>query len=183
MREWNAKNAERLREEARERWKNDPEYRERKKKKAKKSYIKHREACLLRSAKYQWANRDKYLAYQKAYAKKNAKKAAERARLWKLSNPARAKANAVESASRRRTKMAGGDAYGCAKLIREWKAEKYFDCAGCGRSWVTKNALHVDHILPLSRGGDHAPYNLQRLCVECNLRKAASDDCVPNLGR
>lgn len=40
-------------------------------------------------------------------------------------------------------------------------------CAECGD---VRN-LHVDHIVPLSRGGRHSVGNLQMLCQPCNLSK------------
>jgi 5-methylcytosine-specific restriction endonuclease McrA len=35
------------------------------------------------------------------------------------------------------------------------------------------DGYHMDHIMPLARGGEHAPNNLQLLCGPCNLRKSA----------
>jgi hypothetical protein len=43
-------------------------------------------------------------------------------------------------------------------------------CVICGS---TKN-LHVDHIIPRSKGGDSRDSNLQTLCRKCNLEKGAS---------
>lgn len=40
-------------------------------------------------------------------------------------------------------------------------------CLGCGR--VEK--LTVDHVVPLSLGGNNWPANLQPLCLSCNLKK------------
>lgn len=34
--------------------------------------------------------------------------------------------------------------------------------------------LHLDHKIPLSRGGDHAIYNLAPACKSCNLQKGSS---------
>ena len=52
-------------------------------------------------------------------------------------------------------------------------------CQNCGckvhdrsnGNWNTPNKAHIDHILPLSKGGDSKPSNLQTLCRTCNLSK------------
>lgn len=46
-------------------------------------------------------------------------------------------------------------------------------CAVC----VTplRSGYHLDHVMPLARGGEHAPMNLQLLCPPCNVRKSAKD--------
>ena len=36
--------------------------------------------------------------------------------------------------------------------------------------------LHIDHIVPLSKGGKTTLDNLQTLCAECNLGKGNRDD-------
>jgi 5-methylcytosine-specific restriction endonuclease McrA len=43
-------------------------------------------------------------------------------------------------------------------------------CAGCG----TAEAITVDHIVPLSKGGHNVDVNLQPLCICCNRRKGAT---------
>lgn len=37
------------------------------------------------------------------------------------------------------------------------------------------DSYHLDHIMPLARGGEHHPDNLQLLCGTCNVRKSAKD--------
>lgn len=48
-----------------------------------------------------------------------------------------------------------------------------FACKACGRSPVTEIGveLHVDHILPWSKGGETVEGNLSTKCKECNLGK------------
>jgi len=53
--------------------------------------------------------------------------------------------------------------------------QKYgFICVGCGIKESKKTKLTVDHILPLSRGGEHIYINIQPLCLSCNCRKGAN---------
>ena len=48
-----------------------------------------------------------------------------------------------------------------------------FTCKSCGRSPVKEQGveLHVDHILPWSKGGETVPENLETKCKKCNLGK------------
>ena len=51
-------------------------------------------------------------------------------------------------------------------------------CALCGASPSNDNEvrLHVDHVVPRSKGGSNDIGNLQTLCSECNLGKSNRDD-------
>jgi hypothetical protein len=53
-------------------------------------------------------------------------------------------------------------------------ARDRFRCVLCGRSPATSLtvSLHVDHIIPWSRGGRTVPENLRSLCQSCNLGKS-----------
>lgn len=52
----------------------------------------------------------------------------------------------------------------------------HYRCQMCGRSpAATKGIeLHVDHIVPIAKGGANTPDNLQTLCNECNLGKGGT---------
>ena len=64
-----------------------------------------------------------------------------------------------------------------AGLWWEILARDQWTCCSCGRS-VKKHGitLHVDHIIPRSKGGTDAQGNLQSLCMKCNLGKSNRDD-------
>lgn len=46
-----------------------------------------------------------------------------------------------------------------------------FRCCICGRSANDGVQLHVDHIIPVSKGGKTVRENLRTLCQDCNLGK------------
>lgn len=49
-------------------------------------------------------------------------------------------------------------------------------CMKCGRK-VGRNRFHVDHIVPLSAGGDEWGLgNLEVACSECNLQKGSREE-------
>lgn len=48
-------------------------------------------------------------------------------------------------------------------------------CVACGRNSHDGAILHVDHIVPRSRGGLDALNNFQTLCGECNIGKSNKD--------
>ena len=49
-----------------------------------------------------------------------------------------------------------------------------FKCCKCGASPATDPSviLHIDHIIPMAKGGETTPNNLQTLCSKCNLGKS-----------
>ena len=53
-----------------------------------------------------------------------------------------------------------------------------YRCALCGRDAVHDGVkLHVDHIVPVAKGGKTEPGNLRALCSDCNHGKS---DKIPN---
>ncbi len=47
-------------------------------------------------------------------------------------------------------------------------------CQICGRSAKDGAILHIDHIIPISKGGRTEIDNLRTLCQSCNLGKGSS---------
>jgi hypothetical protein len=50
-----------------------------------------------------------------------------------------------------------------------------FKCRICGIGASDGTTLHVDHIIPQSKGGLTEDWNLQCLCIDCNLGKSNRD--------
>lgn len=49
--------------------------------------------------------------------------------------------------------------------------QRWLCACGCGRSLYL--GYHIDHVVPIARGGAHELANLQLLAPICNLRKGA----------
>ena len=59
------------------------------------------------------------------------------------------------------------------KELREHIAERdNYTCQICGKYMPDGVGLHIDHIIPVSKGGKSIPSNLRVLCSKCNGRKS-----------
>ena len=82
------------------------------------------------------------------------------------SDPAyRARRNAR---ARARYHRQGGESY--ARWRGTLLLEQGFACGLCGET-ITAETAHVDHIVPVSKGGGNEKANLQATCPACNLAK------------
>jgi 5-methylcytosine-specific restriction endonuclease McrA len=93
-------------------------------------------------------------------------RSAEQLRRYRAANPHKAR----EWAQNRRNRKVGKLPYGTVPRIGD--AQKW-RCAICGTG--IRDGYHVDHIMPIARGGKHEPRNIQLLCESCNVRKNAKD--------
>jgi len=85
-------------------------------------------------------------------------------RKWRENNPEAYRAKSHTDNSRRRVRLLGNGVYEVsAKDMKRLLAQS---CASCGSA-----GEHIDHIVPVSRGGHHAIGNLQMMCSKCNLSK------------
>lgn len=91
-------------------------------------------------------------------------KAAARLRAYRAKNPDKVR----EFTKRRNSRKIGRLPRGTVQRIREMQRGR---CAICRAS--IKAGYHLDHIMPLALGGEHAPRNIQLLCETCNVRKNA----------
>lgn len=157
---------ERLKEQ-KEKYANDPEYRERRKHEAREYAIR---------------NKERLTVYRKAYYRANRKRAAE-SHARKQANPEwRARRAAYDRAYKdaNRDKInayqhARARSYKRGHTVAEWeakKAEYEFACAYCGR---TDKPLERDHIVPVGIGDPQTVDRIENIvpaCRSCNARKS-----------
>jgi len=58
------------------------------------------------------------------------------------------------------------------KLRQFIKERDNYTCQICGKYMPDEVGLHIDHIIPISKGGKSTPENLRVLCSKCNGRKS-----------
>ena len=109
-----------------------------------------------------------------AWQARNPEKVKENGRKWRLKNPL---ASRVKEMRRRVRLRAGGNHLVTQEAISQLWHKQTGRCVYCraklGDSPKSKQAYHVDHIHPVSKGGTNEPHNLQCLCPPCNLSKGA----------
>ena len=124
-------------------------------------------------------NRQKVAAQVRAYAKSHSAEL-RRARLaaYKLSPE-------QHKAAQRRYRERHPGRRALIRMNRDHTHKQYLDlriparllriqnyqCASCFCN--IRKTFHIDHVIPLSRGGRHSEGNLQLLCKPCNLSKGA----------
>jgi 5-methylcytosine-specific restriction endonuclease McrA len=103
----------------------------------------------------------------------------DRARLqeaaWKKRNPASRDAQGSRYRAAKRNVLVG-DAAAIKAVYRRARDTEKVNCYLCGKR-IPLGRRHVDHIVPLSKGGAHAARNLAITHAKCNLGKGAKLPC------
>lgn len=130
-----------------------------------------------------WQSSEKGKATRRTYLQANAGKRQAWARADRAKNPDRysrywkqwaaANAEAVAEMYRmRRARMwANPDSIGVS--VWEWRRILNRSQGCCFYCGVKADVIHMDHVVPLAKGGRHAPANVVVACGRCNVRKHA----------
>lgn len=115
---------------------------------------------------YHINNREYILARGKAIHKNRVYRERALRLIWKRSNPAKVS----EYDARRRSLKLGVSPSIYLTNAEWWAIQKRFDyrCAYCGK---LGSKLTRDHVVPLSKGGDHTALNIVPACISCNCKK------------
>ena len=93
----------------------------------------------------------------------------ERARQWHVENRDKSRANVRR---RRAMRHLNGSVMTSAEQ-RKWESAQPKVCCYCGVDCAEK--YHIDHVVPIAKGGEHQAHNLAIACPSCNQRKGAKD--------
>jgi len=105
-----------------------------------------------------------YMTKKAIYFKANSEKRTARAKAWNQAN--RTKYNLHVANSHLKRKVAK-NARAFKILDKEYRKLYNSPCFFCG----TKEKITMDHVIPISRSGNHSIGNLQPLCRSCNSSK------------
>lgn len=123
--------------------------------------------------------REKIIAYrQSEHAKKMAKAREstayrrEQKRIWRATNRDKVQQYSRNKHAKRRVAMDGTIDPITAKQWRDLVMKFRSRCYYCGR----RGKMTVEHMTPLSRGGNHSIDNIVPACLPCNVKKHANDN-------
>lgn len=118
--------------------------------------------------------------YRKDYYLRNRERKLAYSREWAAKNPDLRRTISQNYKHRRRMAESSGMS---GRELAKWKREQPKVCHWCGAKCAKH--YHVDHYVPLSKGGRHQADNLVIACGPCNLRKSAKDpfDFAKEVGR
>lgn len=130
-----------------------------------KTYYRENRAEILKEMKlYQKENRERIAEYKRNYSIKNRHILAKKARVYAKNN-----AESFRERNARRKALLRQNKVGEVDYEKILKRDGLF-CYLCG-SDIDDGDYHMDHVIPLSRGGSHSMENIKVTHARCNLIK------------
>lgn len=114
--------------------------------------------------------KDKIAEQGRERYQRNKEKVLAYTREWSARNPERRKAISQNYKHRRRAQERAGIS---TRELADWKQAQAKVCYWCGVKCA--RSYHVDHYVPLAKGGKHEASNLVIACPSCNKTKQAKD--------
>lgn len=146
----------------------------------KKKFAKdNREKIAEYKKQYQTKNKIKISIKKKQYHQNNKSKILEYHNNYRKTENGRAVVNNLNMKRRQRERC--GDVTAQQLLMLQQNAN---NCYWCNKSLKNKK-VHIDHYVPLSKGGEHTLSNLVVSCDKCNLSKGSKnpDDFAKSIGK
>lgn len=160
------------------------------KKRKKEHYEDHKDVKLQIQKDYYEKNKEKVLEYQKQYRKENREVILLNLRMYYVQNKDTLKKKQAEwyrsEEGREKTYQNNLKRRSYKHHVRFYGVKRKnilnrddWTCQNCGckvhdrttGDWNTPDKAHIDHVIPISKGGNSEPSNLQVLCRTCNLSK------------
>lgn len=145
-----------------------------------------------RNKRYHEKNEDKVRARKKRYREENVEKERERDKHYREENPERERERSKrwreanrdkerERCHRRRARLANAEGSHTAadvqlQITTQTDKRGHLRCWWCGKV-IKGNDYHVDHRIPLVRGGSNTPNNL---CISCPVCNQSKSDKLPH---
>lgn len=128
----------------------------------KRYYSENKDKLKEKNRRWREKNKEKRSEYERRYTAEHK----EQKRLYRAANGPMNAANRRRRTARQRAAEGNHTA---DDVKRQYKAQKG-RCYYCGCK--VGSSYHVDHVIPLSRGGSNGPENIVVACSSCNLSKA-----------
>lgn len=128
-------------------------------------YIQNRDRHNEKSLKRYAENREQELENKRKWYVRNRSEHIKKALAWRAGVPGRG----AEYARRRRAQKSGAEGNHTANDVKQQYENQRGKCYYCHKK--VGNDYHVDHVIPLSRGGSNGPENIVIACPTCNCSK------------
>jgi 5-methylcytosine-specific restriction endonuclease McrA len=171
-----AKHADKIRERRQAKYLTDPEYFLKNGRKWRTDKKEQYEAGRLKRF---LSDPERHLKVRRDWYQRNAEERRKYALEYQKNNPDTIRANQ----HKRRARKLAAEGMFTAEDVKSLFAAQGGKCSYCFVKLGKK--YHVDHIMPLARGGSNWPENLQICCGPCNISKGAKDphDFARYIGR
>ena len=138
----------------------------------------NKESLIAKRKAYYEANKEIMKAKTRKYAKENPEQTKAYLKAWIEANPDKYIEQRQIRSNVRRVRLYGGK-YEKFTYAEIFERDNWI-CGICNEpidkelKWPDGKSVSLDHIIPVSKGGNHIPANVQAAHLGCNIRKGAN---------